>query len=353
MPPVPARSRGFALIIVLWMLVLIAFVVAQMTAAAAPRAGSPAILWPMSRSQAAADGAIFEAIFNLSDPRPEQHWPVDGSAHAVQIGQSRVTLRLEDEAGRINPNLASASLLEGLLRAIGSPPETARTSPGDQRMGRLGKAAGRGAAGANTGRQGSITGRREHRSKASTSWPRARHDRSPLQSAAAASDIVRAARSECGDHRSGRSCRACALRRASPAGVAAPPRPTRTRSDIIIARITRRPRSRQCPRETDGGRSHRRARAAPVTGARLGQRGRLTDLAPGLVRLRLLPAVIPRGYSLSMAEASPGPPACPFGPSDRGRIRARAAGSGCGKQRGGPRGLPAVSRPSDRGRSSG
>jgi len=78
-----------------------------------------------SRSQAAADGAIYEAIFHVSDARPDQHWPVDGSEHAVQIGQSRITLRLEDEAGRINPNLASGVLLEALLRAVGSPPETA------------------------------------------------------------------------------------------------------------------------------------------------------------------------------------------------------------------------------------
>src|SRR5436305_7730433 len=125
MPNVPARSRGFALLIVLWMLVLIAFVVAQMTAAGRTESRIAGNLAANSRSQAAADGAIYEAIFHVSDARPEQHWPVDGSEHAAQIGQSRITLRLEDEAGRIKPNLASGSLLEGLLRAVGSPPETA------------------------------------------------------------------------------------------------------------------------------------------------------------------------------------------------------------------------------------
>ena len=125
MPNVPARSRGFALLIVLWMLVLIAFVVAQMTAAGRTESRIAGNLAANSRSQAAADGAIYEAIFHVSDARPEQHWQVDGSEHAVQIGQSRITLQLEDEAGRINPNLASGSLLEGLLRAVGSPPETA------------------------------------------------------------------------------------------------------------------------------------------------------------------------------------------------------------------------------------
>ena len=125
MPNASARSRGFALLIVLWMLVLIAFLVAQMTAAGRTESRIAGNLAANSRSQAAADGAIYEAIFHVSDARPEQHWPVDGSEHAVQIGQSRITLRLEDEAGRINPNLASGVLLEALLRAVGSPPETA------------------------------------------------------------------------------------------------------------------------------------------------------------------------------------------------------------------------------------
>jgi hypothetical protein len=41
------------------------------------------------------------------------------------IGHSRVTLRLEDEAWRINPNLASPALLEALLRGTGSDSESA------------------------------------------------------------------------------------------------------------------------------------------------------------------------------------------------------------------------------------
>jgi general secretion pathway protein K len=75
---------------------------------------------------AAADGAIYEAIFNLSDPRPERRWPIDGSARRVAIGRTEVILRLEDEASWINPSSASPVLLEALLRISGSDPETAR-----------------------------------------------------------------------------------------------------------------------------------------------------------------------------------------------------------------------------------
>src|SRR5438045_8716812 len=104
MPNVPARSRGFALLIVLWMLVLIAFVVAQMTAAGRTESRIAGNLAANSRSQAAADGAIYEAIFHVSDARPEQQWPVDGSEHAGQSGQTRITLQLGAEAGRDTRN---------------------------------------------------------------------------------------------------------------------------------------------------------------------------------------------------------------------------------------------------------
>ena len=120
------RSDGFALIIVLWTLVLIGFIVAHLTASGRTEIRIADNLVANSASQAAADGAIFEAIFNLSDPRPEQRWPVDGTPRQVTVGNSRVIVRLEDEASWINPSTASPVLVEALLRVTGSDPDNAR-----------------------------------------------------------------------------------------------------------------------------------------------------------------------------------------------------------------------------------
>ncbi len=120
------RSGGFALIIVLWTLVLIGFIVAHLTASGRTEIRIAGNLVANSASQAAADGAIFEAIFNLSDPQPEKRWPVDGTPRQVTVGGSRVILRVEDEASWINPSTASPALLEALLRLTGSDPDTAR-----------------------------------------------------------------------------------------------------------------------------------------------------------------------------------------------------------------------------------
>lgn len=120
------RNGGFALIVVLWTLVLIGFIVAHMTASGRTEIRIAGNLVANSAAQAAADGAIFEAIFKLSDPQPEQRWPVDGTPRQVAVGSSRVILRIEDEASWINPSTASPVLLEALLRVIGSDPDTAR-----------------------------------------------------------------------------------------------------------------------------------------------------------------------------------------------------------------------------------
>jgi general secretion pathway protein K len=124
-PAACRRSGGFALIIVLWALVLIAFIIAHLTASGRTEIRIASNLVSNSVAQAAADGAVFDAIFNLSDPRPEQRWPVDGTAHEIVIGNSRVVVRLEDEASWINPSSASPLLLEALLRVTGSDPDSA------------------------------------------------------------------------------------------------------------------------------------------------------------------------------------------------------------------------------------
>ncbi len=127
MPPFAAsgRSGGFALIIVLWTLVLIAFIVAHVTASGRTEIRIAGNLVANAVAEAAADGAIAEAVFNLLDPKPDRRWPIGGTARELAVGTDRVMVRLEDEATWINPSVASPMLLEALLRAAGSDPESA------------------------------------------------------------------------------------------------------------------------------------------------------------------------------------------------------------------------------------
>jgi general secretion pathway protein K len=120
------RSGGFALLIVLWTLVLIAFIVARMTASGRTEIRIAENLRADAAASAADDGAIYSVIFNQLDPNPDERWPLNGRPRELMIGSSRVMVQLEDEAGRINPSTASPALLEALLRTIGSDAESAR-----------------------------------------------------------------------------------------------------------------------------------------------------------------------------------------------------------------------------------
>jgi general secretion pathway protein K len=120
------RDDGFALIIVLWTLVLIAFIVAHVTANGRTEVRIAGNMVAEATAEAADDGAIVAAIFNLLDPNPDQRWPLDGSPHQLTIGGSRVLVQLRDESERINPNSAAPQLLEALLRLTGSDAESAR-----------------------------------------------------------------------------------------------------------------------------------------------------------------------------------------------------------------------------------
>src|SRR5579871_2637148 len=104
-PPSRRDNRGFALLVVLWSLVLIAFMVADLAAAA--------------------DGGIEAAIFNLTDPTASRRWPIGGAAQQITIGKTKLVVRLANEATWINPNPAAPPLMEALLRALAIDPERA------------------------------------------------------------------------------------------------------------------------------------------------------------------------------------------------------------------------------------
>jgi general secretion pathway protein K len=113
-----AGEHGFALLIVLWTLVLIGFLAAHITSTGRTELQIASNLKVNAVLQSAADGAIYQTIFNLSAPQPDDRWRLDGVAHEIQIGPSRIVVRLEDEASRLNPSLAAPALLEALLRVL-------------------------------------------------------------------------------------------------------------------------------------------------------------------------------------------------------------------------------------------
>ncbi|HEY2226283.1 MAG TPA: hypothetical protein VGI22_00820 [Xanthobacteraceae bacterium] len=117
-------QRGFALIVVLWTVAFLALLGTQLLATGRQDAQLARNLLDAAVLEAAANGAVQRAVFGVLDGS-ERHWSPDGSVRIVHRGHVVVAVRVEDEADKINPNLASARLLQALMRQVGADPGTA------------------------------------------------------------------------------------------------------------------------------------------------------------------------------------------------------------------------------------
>jgi general secretion pathway protein K len=114
-------ERGFALLIVLWSLVLIGLLITQVLATGRTATMLAYNLRAAAAARAGADGAINEAMFHVLSYGPN-HWAPDGTPHVLDDAGLTITVRVASLGGKINPNLASTGLLAGLFQAVGAAP---------------------------------------------------------------------------------------------------------------------------------------------------------------------------------------------------------------------------------------
>ena len=110
-------ERGFALALVLWSMALLALLGTRVVLAGHSAALIARNLVTSAQLQAKADAAVDVTIFRL----------LGGAlpAHDDPLLPLDTTVLVSDEAGKINPNVVSGQLLEGLLEAAGYDPRLA------------------------------------------------------------------------------------------------------------------------------------------------------------------------------------------------------------------------------------
>jgi general secretion pathway protein K len=113
------QQRGFALLVVLWFLVLIAAIGTYILANARSETAIARNLRTAARAEALADAGLAQTLFHLGDPAIENRWPLDGAPHRFSLHGGEVQVRVSDEGAKINPNLAGPALLAGLFEALG------------------------------------------------------------------------------------------------------------------------------------------------------------------------------------------------------------------------------------------
>jgi len=114
----PDRERGYALLMVLVAVGLVAILLAQMEAGARGAAKIAGGLHDRAEAQAVADGAVWQALWQVI-PGRDGSWPADTRIHPLTIGGQKVEVSIEDLADRVNINRDSAAAVAVLLAADG------------------------------------------------------------------------------------------------------------------------------------------------------------------------------------------------------------------------------------------
>jgi general secretion pathway protein K len=112
-------QRGLALVSVLWGVSILALVSSAMLSASRMGAHLEAGAWRAAQGDAIAEAAINRTILSLMDQRGDRAPAVDGTAEMVVFGNTRVSVSVQDEAGKVDLNFAGAGTLRSLLASSG------------------------------------------------------------------------------------------------------------------------------------------------------------------------------------------------------------------------------------------
>ncbi|MEE8515754.1 MAG: hypothetical protein V3T02_03855 [Alphaproteobacteria bacterium] len=112
-------SRGIALVIVLWSLVLLAVIATGFAADTRTETKLAHNFAETAKAEALAEAGLHRAILELLKPAAERRLTVLDPPVRFSFGGGEILLSLEDEGGKIDLNRAPDTLLRGLLTAVG------------------------------------------------------------------------------------------------------------------------------------------------------------------------------------------------------------------------------------------
>ncbi len=112
-------EQGVALVAVLWTLAILSLIAAAILTSATLAYRTSRNTSTRVQAAAYCDAGIVRGILGVLDRRPEQRWRVDGTAYEIPFEGAKVSVRVEDELGKIDINEADRELLKRLLVAVG------------------------------------------------------------------------------------------------------------------------------------------------------------------------------------------------------------------------------------------
>jgi general secretion pathway protein K len=119
LPSERADERGVALIMVLWVLALLSVLAVGFASNARTELLIVRNQIEAARARAIAEAGISLAILEMTRADQALRWIADGREHVMAYGESRILIRVQDEAGKVDINVAPDELLDGLFRSVG------------------------------------------------------------------------------------------------------------------------------------------------------------------------------------------------------------------------------------------
>ena len=120
-------ERGLALVVVLWGIAALSLIAAAMLASSMSRAHIDRNAWTQLQVRTEADTGMQMAILSLFNPGPDGRPPLDGTQRQIALGDTTVSVSIQDELGRIDINYAGRDMLRNLFRSAGASGDNAAT----------------------------------------------------------------------------------------------------------------------------------------------------------------------------------------------------------------------------------
>ncbi len=112
------RRRGFALVLVIWALVLLSSLAAGFAFAVRHEIRVAGDMASIARAEAAATAALHATALALGNAEPDERWQADGRVREVPWPDATIGVRVQSESGRIDINRAPRELLVGLFSQL-------------------------------------------------------------------------------------------------------------------------------------------------------------------------------------------------------------------------------------------
>ncbi|CAD0351160.1 general secretion pathway protein GspK [Xanthomonas hortorum] len=114
-----SAMRGAALVLVLWLIALLTAMIGAFALTARVEALQGSMLRNGAQAQEYARSGLEYALSRMQSTDTQARWRADGRRYRWQMDDATVEIRITDESGKVDLNMAEPALLAGLVRAVG------------------------------------------------------------------------------------------------------------------------------------------------------------------------------------------------------------------------------------------